>query len=349
MSIFFETISSEDWVKEKRKKLLNLFLEHEYGFCPLINEKLNYNIVSEKNVDDLICKKIEMTYKTHKMYFGIFYANNFRKPLKTFLTVVHPYAERNGDFFDDYKNIEHFCPIKDITNKGFAVVLLSAKTVADDVIDGNKTGIFKVCEDDYKDSSWGVLAAWAWGCSKVLDYLVLCPEIDGGKVAIIGHSRGGKTALLAGAIDQRFYLSISNNSGNSGAALSRGNTGETIYDITSRFPYWFCKKYSSYANNENSLPFDQHMLIALQAPRYCYIASASEDWWADPYGELLAAKLASNYYKIYNLNGLIVPEKIELDVSYNDGHIAYHRRTGNHGLSHFDWEQYMTYFEKISK
>jgi hypothetical protein len=138
----------------------------------------------------------------------------------------------------------------------------------------------------------------------------------------------------------------------SGRRLLRGGLfrkKETIDDITTRFPYWFCKKYSSYANNENSLPFDQHMLIALQAPRYCYIASASEDLWADPSGELLAAKLASNYYKIYNLNGLIVPEKIELDVSYNDGHIAYHRRTGNHGLSHFDWEQYMTYFEKISK
>jgi hypothetical protein len=155
--------------------------------------------------------------------------------------------------------------------------------------------------------------------------------------------------LLAGALDERFYLVISNNSGNSGAALSRGNTGETINDITKLFPYWFCKNYISYANNENMLPFDQHILIGLQAPRHCYIASASEDLWADPDGELLSAKFASQYYELYNLKGLIVPNHIELDTIYDEGYIAYHRRNGKHKLTLFDWEQYMNYFEKITK
>ena len=349
MSVFDNFYKLDEWKEKERTRTLNLLLEHEYGFSPIKDEKLNYEVLLERNIDNILYRKVAMEYNGHKMYFALFIPKIFDKPLKTFLTIVHPFAERNGDFFEDFNTIEHFCPIRKITNNGFAVILLSAKTVAEDVKEGKATGIFKACKSEETDSSWGVLAAWAWACTKVLDYIALCPELDETKVAVIGHSRGGKTALLAGALDERFYLTISNNSGNSGAALSRENTGETIADIVRLFPYWFSNNYRKYVNNEDSLPFDQHVLIGLQAPRYCYIASASDDSWANPDGELLSAKYASQYYNLYNVSGLIIPDKIELDVSYNDGNIAYHRRTGKHKLTLFDWEQYMEYFEKISK
>lgn len=348
MNVFLNPYNHNEWEEYGRNHLLDLFLEHEYGFCPIKNEKLTYNISFQKDYRDFVMKKIVMEYKNHKMYFGLYLPKNNDKPLKTFLTIVHPYAERNGSFLDDYSSIEYFCPVKEIIKRGFAVALLSAKTVAEDVMNGDETGIFNFCEEHRNESSWGVIAAWAWACSKVLDYLVMNPEIDENKVAIIGHSRGGKTALLASAIDSRFYLTISNNSGNSGAALSRSNKGETIEDITKRFPYWFCKKYLSYAKKEELLPFDQHSLIGLIAPRYCYIASASDDWWADPDGELLSAKYATQYYEMYNVKGLIIPKKIELDTAYTDGRIAYHRRTGFHGLTEFDWQKYMDFFDRIS-
>jgi hypothetical protein len=203
-------------------------------------------------------------------------------------------------------------------------------------------------DDNIKDSV-GLLSLWSWGTRRVLDYLGICDYIDSKKVAVIGHSRGGKTALLTGALDERVFLTISNNSGNSGAALSRNNKGERIENIMNVFPYWFSSKYKKYVNNENELPFDQHMLLGLIAPRYLYVASALKDDWADPEGELLSSKLASKFYEMYNVKGLIVPNKIEINKSYNDGHIAYHIREGEHGLTNFDWKFYMKYFNKITK
>lgn len=349
MSFFEEELDLQKWIKEDREKCLQLFLEYEYGFFPLSNETVTYQIVDTKVLDEILIQKIEMDCKGHKMYFALYLPSEVKSILKTFVTLVHPLAESKANFFEDYKSINSFCPIKDIIKRGFAVALVSAKTIAEDVINGKETGIFKVCNNNVTSNTGGVLSAWSWGCSKVMDYLETRPEIDSSKVAIIGHSRGGKTALLTGALDSRFILSISNNSGNSGAALSRGNTGETIKDITTNFPYWFCENYKQYAQNENKLPFDQHMLIGLQAPRYCYIASASNDHWADPYGELQSAVLASKYYEMYGCVGLNVPNEIELDVSYNGGRIAYHRRKGDHALTSFDWDKYMDFFDKIIK
>lgn len=350
MSIFVNTVSLDSWETFERERILNLFLEHEYGFCLIPKDDIiTYSIVFEQYIDEMIFQKVEMEYKSHKMYFGLFLPKQYITPFKTFVLLVHPYAERNGSFFDNYKTIESFCPVKEITKRGFAVAMLSAKTVAEDNVDGKDSGIFKCCNKPLTDNSWGVISAWAWGCSKVMDYLLTRPEIASDKVAVIGHSRGGKTALLAGALDKRFSLIISNDSGNSGAALSRGHSGETIENITNVFPYWFCNNYKKYANNENALPFDQHMLIALQAPRHCYIASANNDSWADPGGELLSAKLASQYYHMYGVDGLVIPNDIDLNVSYDTGYIAYHRREGEHALTLFDWEKYMDYFDKISK
>ena len=111
----------------------------------------------------------------------------------------------------------------------------------------------------------------------------------------------------------------------------------------------FCENYKKYQNNESALPFDQHMLIGLIAPRYVYIASASLDEWAGPENELRSARLASHFYEIYNLKGLVVPNKIQNNISYNEGRIAYHSREGIHDLTPFDWKLYMDYFEKIKE
>lgn len=349
MSVFYQVTTKEDWINHERKKILDLFMEEEYGIRPdECNKELTYNIVDKKIFTNLIIEKVEMKYDKHPMIFYIYLPNKKVVNLKTFITVVHPYAEENRDVFDDYKSIEPFCPIDKIIEQGYACILLSTKTVAEDRKGGENTGIFADMNLEASEKSWAVLSAWAWAASKILDYISTRKEFNKDRVAIIGHSRGGKTALLASALDERFYLTISNNSGNSGAALSRGNTGETVDQIVDRFPYWFCKNYQKYANNENNLPFDQHQFIGLIAPRYCYVASASEDEWADPDGELLSSKLASKYYNLFNLDGVIIPNEFKLDYSYNEGTIAYHRRTGKHALTNADWDMYMDYFNKIA-
>lgn len=348
MNIFRNGYSLLEWKNKYRKKTLNLFLEHEYGVRPLeCDLPLQYSIVEEKRENNILIEKIEMKYKKHPMYFYIYLPSNHNNDLKTFITIVHPFQDKGDELISNYKSISSFCPIDEIIGKGFAAVLLSAGTVAEDRLGGEQTGIFKDMGLPKSDNSWGVLSSWAWACSKILDYLLTRSEFDEQKVAVIGHSRGGKTALLAAATDERFCLAISNCSGNSGAALSRGNKGEKIKDIVTRFPYWFCKNYQAFIDNEDMLPFDQHQLIGLIAPRFCYVASASEDAWADPEGELLSCRLASEYYEMYDIDGLVVPKRIEKDCSYNEGHIGYHIKTGVHKLQLEDWKMFMEFFDKI--
>ncbi|WP_148080384.1 glucuronyl esterase domain-containing protein [Roseimaritima ulvae] len=191
------------------------------------------------------------------------------------------------------------------------------------------------------------LQPWAWGLSTVRAWLEEQPDalVDAKRIAVIGHSRLGKTALWAGAQDENFAMVISNDSGCGGAALYRRCYGERIHHMIKPIGYWFCRDHAKFIGRESELPVDQHMLLALVAPRPLYVASAEEDRWADPKGEFLAAKHASPVYQWLGEQGLPADQMPAVDQPVA-GRVGYHVRTGKHDVTRFDWQQYLDFADK---
>ena len=162
----------------------------------------------------------------------------------------------------------------------------------------------------------------------------------------MGHSRGGKAALWAGAEDERFALVVSNESGEGGAALSRRQFGETVERLTTTFPHWFAANYSGFARREDALPIDQHMLLALVAPRLLYVASADEDLWSDPRGEFLSLAGASPVYGLWGDRAIRPGDMPALDRPLVVDRRAYHVRSGGHNLTPYDWDRFADFADQ---
>ncbi len=240
-------------------------------------------------------------------------------------------------------------PLTTIIDHGYGIATAYYGEIDPDFDDGFKNGFHPLFRDTTlvrEKSSTASISMWAKGYSFIADYLIHDSIADPTRLIAIGHSRLGKVALWAGACDERFSAVVANNSGCGGAALSRREYGETIARINKSFPHWYCDEFKKYSFRVNRLPFDQHMLLALMAPRPVYVASATDDQWADPRGEFLALQAAGEVYALYpgypadELAAMPLPEQ---PIQAKTG---YHLRSGKHDITEFDWVMFINWVDK---
>jgi hypothetical protein len=241
-------------------------------------------------------------------------------------------------------------PIERILERGYALVTFYAGDLDPDINDGFRHGIqrwfYQEGQTQPAANEWGFLAAWAWGYSRALDYIVQDDELDARRIAVTGHSRFGKAALWAGALDSRIALVVESCSGLGGAKLARRNFGETVKWANLAEPDRFARNFQKYGDHEDTLPVDQHMLLALIAPRPLLVVSASEDKWADPKGEFLAAQHATPVYRLLGANGLPAGEEMPPADTFLTSTLGYYRHTGAHDVTREDWERYLDFADQ---
>ncbi len=371
--------TAKDWFQKRRPEILALFRREVYGKAPGKPTRMRFEVMerSDNALDGLAIRKqvrliFDARFPDRAMEILLYLPRAAEQPVPVFLALnfrgnhsIHPdpairittswmRPRRDGTVRGNRATergrgaARSRWPVEFVLRRGYGIVTAYYGDIDPDFDDGFRNGvhgIFGPPPDRRPPDAWGSISAWAWGLSRIMDYLETDRSVDSKRVALLGHSRLGKTALWAGAQDERFALVISNNSGCGGAALSRRRFGETVARINRAFPHWFCANFKKYNENEAALPVDQHMLIALIAPRPVYVASAVEDRWADPYGEFLALKHADPVWRLLGGTGLLMRRWPPLDTPIL-GHLGYHVRSGKHDVTWYDWAQYLDFADK---
>lgn len=340
--------TSKAWEKTRRPEVLGLFAENIYGQMPVDYDSIRYSVSNEdpRSMDGKAhLKEVVIEVFRHdksiKINLVLFIPNNVPKPVPAFL-LINNRGKENTDPTRAVKS--EFWPAEVVIDSGYAIAAFHVSDLAPDNKDEFTNGLLQLYPEQLEaDNGMRAIGAWAWGASRVMDYFENESLIDEKKVALAGHSRGGKTSLWAAANDQRFAICISNCSGNTGAALARRKFGERVTVINTVFPHWFSPNYKKYNDQEDLLPVDQHMLISLIAPRPVYATNASEDLWADPTGTFLSLKNAEEVYALYKLKSNLPDSPPGLNEPVIQSPLAYHNREGKHDMTVYDWTQFIKF------
>ncbi len=307
------------WEQQRRGELLDLFRRHVYGFSPPKPETLAFCIVesdSKAMAGKATLKRVAVSFQLQgepfTFHLTLFVPNARQGKAPVFLLLNHRGPENTDP---TRKTQMELWPAEYAIGRGYAIAAINVAAEVEPDNAKATTGVRAFYRKYYAkpdELTWGALGAWAWSGSRAVDYFQTDPDIDAAQIAVIGHSRGGKTSLWAGAQDNRFALVCVNDAGEGGPALSRRNFGEDNAAINKSFPHWFAPTYATYAGKEDTLPADQHELVALVAPRGYHGADAAND--------------------------LLIR-----------GPMAYHIREGGHGLTLFDWKLHLDHADSLFK
>ena len=357
--------NAELWMNKRRSEIVALFEQYQFGQSPEAPKNIRFNVFDQGS--------LAFNGKAKRTQTTIYFSNDADEPKMDLLVYVPSEATKpvpvllyisfraNSVAVDDpgikegliwnregkkvpASGIPQWKPldVPAVLAQGFGFATVYYGDIEPDFQGGTKYGIrglFQKTENKQPAAdAWGAIAAWSWGLSRALDYFEKDGAVDAKRVAIMGVSRLGKTVLWAGALDPRFALVIPVCSGESGAALSRRNYGETIAHIAAptRYHYWFAPRYQEYAMDVSSLPVDSHFLLSLIAPRPLLLITGNTDKWSDPYGEFLAAVAAEPVYSLLGKEGLKTNKMPAAgEPVLND--IGFYMHDGGHGMVPDDW------------
>jgi hypothetical protein len=365
--------TAEEWNTLRRPELKRLFQHYMYGFMPPAPASIRVEVEREDPRyfgGKATRKDLTIAFgppETPKIHLLLVIPNAPKDPVPVFLglnfhgnhTVLNdptislptawvPNTRDHKASASDRGSQADVWSVEDSIDRGFAVATFYSGDVAPDhpgFTDGIIPHYEKSGQTRPGSDSWGTIAAWAWGLSRAVDQLQTEPRIDRSRIAVVGHSRMGKAALVAGAFDERIALVIPHQAGCGGSAPNRGKVGESVKRINTSFPHWFDAEFKTFNDQPERLPFDQHELVALCAPRPVLLTNATLDTWANPEGQFQVLKGADPVYRLLGAGGLearIMPETDRLI----DSTLGYHIRPGKHSMGKDDWKVFWAFADK---
>jgi len=371
--------TKEDWVSKRRPELKELFQHYMYGYFPAAPEKIEVEVVrvepeyfggkaTKKEV--LIsfgpkdCPKISLLVVTPNkrtgpapVFVGVNFNGNHTLLADPNIAIPTSWMRSGPGVVDNKATAEgrgkdvNVWALEQTIDRGYAVATFYTGDIdpdRPDFTDGVHPHFFKAGQTAPAQHDWGTIAAWAWGIQRAVDFLVTDKDLDKDRIAVVGHSRNGKTALVAAAFDDRIALAIPHQAGCGGTAPSRGTVGESVKRINDVFPHWFCDEFVKFNEQVDKLPIDQHELVALVAPRPILFTNAVEDQWANPNGQFEVLQAADKVYRFLGAEGLGA-EKMPEPGKLISSNLGYFIREGKHSMTAADWQVYMDFADKHLK